>query len=95
MGDVKRQEVMVRFADRPLFFKFVLIPGTNLGGTRSVPAEIGTTVPDIPIRSINPREHPQEMRITAGIRLKPLEPENNSTLVQEYPPELMSEDPAD
>ena len=79
--------ITMRFNEAPKFFKFVIIPAPALGGTRSIPAEVGTTVPIFPIKSISPREHPQDMSFTAGIRLKPLEPGNNSILVQEYPPE--------
>jgi len=87
------QKTMIEFAERPRFLKFVIIPAVTLSNTRSIPAEIEITIPQMPIKSITAREHPQEMTMTAGIRLKPLEPENNSTLVQEYPPELTFEDP--
>ena len=87
------QKALVEFTEGPRFFKFVLIPLITLGNTRSIPAEVGITIPKMPVKSITAREHPQEMSITAGVRLKPLEPENNSTLVQEYPPELMFEVP--
>lgn len=83
----------VRFSDPPKFFKFVLIPTSVVGSTRSIPAEVGTTIPNIPIKSASPREYPQEMSITAGTKLKPREPGNTSSLVQEYLPELRSEEP--
>lgn len=87
------QKTMIEFAERPKFLKFVIIPAVTPDNTRSIPAEVGITIPQMPIKSITAREHPQEMTITAGNRLKPLEPENNSTLVQEYPPELTFEAP--
>lgn len=85
------KEVAIKFSEGPKYFRFVVFPASTLGETRSIPAQIDTAIPQYPIGAGESMEHPQEMSITTGVRLKALIPGNNSTLVQEHPLELTSE----
>ena len=67
---------------RPMYLELVILPSTPLGVSKSIPAGTTTVLPQISIKSVNPKEHPQVMSTVTGPYLKPLEPENTSNLVQ-------------
>ena len=91
----EKLEVDVKLATnlKPMFFRIVILPASQRGGTHSIPASISTTVPQIPVRESGPKEFPTVPTTGAGIHLKPMEPGNNSILAIEYPLELKAERP--
>ena len=78
---------------RPKIMRIVIVPTFQIGGSRSLPATVGPTVPQIPIRDPTPREHPQSMTTATGASVGPLVPGNSSILALEYPLELVPESP--
>lgn len=62
---------------------FVVLPPGNY---RSVPAEVGSASPMVPVRGPRPMEHPQIMSATAGVTILPLEPTNDSILAEAHLP---------
>ena len=64
-----------------------------MGHHRSLPSEVGSTLPDLTVRSPHPAEHPYPMSGVVEVGVRPLEPGNASTLVTEYPPEWPAAQP--
>lgn len=58
----------------------ILVIPAVAGASRSLPAQVGTSVPSYPVRPPNPREHAKDMTTSVEIGPKPLEPANDSIL---------------
>ena len=58
-----------------------------IGHYRSLPAEIETPCPSVPVASSSSRQHPAVMTSTVGVGVAPKEAANDSNLVTECPPE--------
>lgn len=65
---------------RTRFLRIVPFPAMPLGNFRSLPTEVGTAAPIIPVAGPRPLIHPQEMSLTVAVGSPPLEPLNGSTL---------------
>ena len=85
MDIININKISEKFVDKPLLFRFVLIPASNLGNMRSKPAEVSTTEPQMPIALLNPKEYPQKISTTIEQSQGFMEPENNSIPAQVYP----------
>lgn len=66
-------------------YRMVPLQVQPLGNFRSLPADIGLTVPFVPISAPRHFVHPQDVSQTTGIAIKPLEPRNDSILAIEFP----------
>ena len=72
---------------KPKIYRIVMIPTSQIGDSRSLPAEVGSASPMIPVVPSRPLEHPQPMGSAAQLDLPPLEPVNGSILALEHPHE--------
>lgn len=73
---------------RPRIYRFALVQVTPAGNFRSLPTEVGSAFPQVPVASPRPMEHPQVMTTTVEVGIPPLEPANDSTLATGHHPEL-------
>lgn len=69
------------------YLRIVSFPTYLLGNSRSMPAEIGSACPTLPVVQPRPLEHPESMSLTVQVGFPPMEPVNDSTLAIECPPE--------
>jgi hypothetical protein len=81
-------------ASRVKYYRYVPVLIMPLGTYRSLPAEVTSTVPSIPVRPPKPLTHPQDRSKTAPDgTFASMEPANESTLATGCPPGFLSEDP--
>ena len=73
------------FVMKTKFYRIVPITSMPLGDFRSIPAQVGTTAPMLPVAGARHLVHPQEMSLTAEVGFPPLEPANGSSLAPGCP----------
>ena len=66
---------------RPIFVRFITVPTLPTGNFKSLPSQIGSSYPQLPVKSPRPLEHPQDLSTTVPTRGAVLEPVNDSTFV--------------
>ncbi len=72
---------------------FRLVPVVEYSGAadlRSLPAQVGSSCPLIPVVPVNATEHPEQMSSSALPSFTALEPVYESKLVKEYPPSILA-----
>ena len=72
---------------RPRYLRVVYTFAAPVGNSRSLPTEVGSAIPSVPVVSPRPMEHPQGMSTTVEVGIPPMEPGNGASLATECPPE--------